>query len=396
MPRVPLARRAAGLTPAASAPPADTIAFDSGHAFPAVLPDLTREAEQALTRYRAETLQYGPRTGLAPLRRWIAERMTADGARIAPEQVLVTNGAKHALELVCRALLDEGDAVVVTAPTYFSAIPILRSFGVRFLEVPQDGEGLDVSALRDTLSRARREGLSVKFVYNVPDFHNPTGVTMSLARRRAWLDLAAELGIWVVEDSPYRSVAFDQAPPPPMVALDPAGVVLHLGTFAKLLAPGLRIGWATGPLDLVGRMALLKTDAGTSPLSQRIALEFCAGGRLPEHTTRVQRTYRDLRDRMVAAVRRELPGIALDVPGGGYYLWLTLPADVDGAELEARAREAGVSIIGGHRFFARSDAGHPANHVRLAYSHATPEEIDEGIRRLATALRPLAVGAASR
>ncbi|HEV7802843.1 MAG TPA: aminotransferase class I/II-fold pyridoxal phosphate-dependent enzyme, partial [Burkholderiales bacterium] len=192
MQSVSFARRAIQLSSAMPAPaPPDRISFDSGHAFPGVLPDLTHEGEAALTRFRTETLQYAPRAGLPGLREWIAEFLTTDGARVPADSVLVTNGAKHAIELVCRALLDEGDSVVVTRPTYFSAIPIIRSFGAHFLEIGQDQDGLDVGELASLLAQLARDGRPMpKFIYNVSDFHNPTGVTMPLARRQALVDLA--------------------------------------------------------------------------------------------------------------------------------------------------------------------------------------------------------------
>jgi 2-aminoadipate transaminase len=384
---VPWARRAAHLSPALPAPPpAGAISFDSGHAFPGVLPDLAHEAACALSRYRSETLQYAPRTGLPELRAWIAEYMRDDGARVAPEEILVTNGAKHALELMCRLLLDEGDAVVVTAPTYFSAIPIIRSFGAEFLEVGQDDDGLDVAALAALLERRTRQGLALpRFIYNVPDFHNPTGITMSVERRRALIDLAVRHGIFIVEDSPYRRVRFEGDSLPSLKALDTDDVVVQLGTFSKLMAPGLRVGWAAAPVSLVARMAQLKTDAGSCPLTQRIILEFCAAGRLASHTLEVQDAYRSNRDRMVAALRAELPEVHMTIPLGGYYLWLTFPAGTDGDAVANRAGALGVTVIPGSKFFARTDAGHPTRYIRAAYSHATHHEIDEGVRRLAAA-----------
>jgi 2-aminoadipate transaminase len=396
MSSVPFARRAAHLLPALPAPAAaHTIAFDSGHAFPGVLPDLTREAEAALTRYRSESLQYGPRAGLPDLRRWIAGYLASDGAQVRAEDVLVTNGAKHAIELVCRVLLDEGDAVVVTKPTYFSAIPIIRSFGAVFLEIGQDREGLDVAELSALLAGLTKEGRPLpKFVYNVSDHHNPTGVTMSFRRREALIALAERYQIPIVDDSPYRSVRFEGAPVPTLKALDRQDIVMHLGTFSKLLAPGLRVGWAAGAPAMITRMTQLKTDAGSCPLTQRVILEFCGAGRLAEHTRRVQETYGAHRDRMVAALRRELPDVSFDVPHGGYYLWLTLAATIDGDELARRAQDAGVTILAGSRFFARTDADHLKTHARLAFSHAGIDEIDEGVRRLATAYRSLAAGAA--
>jgi 2-aminoadipate transaminase len=400
---IPLARRAAPLSAALPpSAPLGSIAFDSGHASPLVLPDLTRESHLALTQHRAETLQYAPRAGLPELRRWIAEYMQAEGARVAPENILVTNGAKHALELVCRALLDDGDAVVVTAPTYFSAIPILRSYGATFVEVPQDREGMDVDALAQILDRREREGKPrPKFIYDVPDFHNPTGATLPLARRQALIALASRHRIAVVEDSPYRKVRFDGESVPSLAALDENGVVIHLGTFAKLMAPGLRVGWVAATPSLIARMALLKTDAGSCPLTQRIILEFCTtGGRLPAHIADVQERYRANRDRMIAAMRRTLPNVSFAVPSGGYYLWLSWPEGTDTDALTSAALREGVVVIAGSRFYAIASPDHPRNRMRVAYSHALPDEIDEGVRRLARAFTAptvradVAVGAA--
>jgi 2-aminoadipate transaminase len=386
------ARRAVHLSSLMPAPaPGDRISFDSGHAFPGVLPDLTREGEAALSRHRSETLQYAPRAGLPELREWIAQYLALDGVHLAADSVLVTNGAKHAIELVCRALLDEGDSVVVTRPTYFSAIPIIGSYGATFLEIGLDRDGLDVAELAALLAQLAREQRPMpKFIYNVSDFHNPTGVTTSLERREALIDLAVRYQIIIIDDSPYRSVRFEGAPIVPMKALDRQDCVIHLGTFSKLLAPGLRVGWAAGAPALLARMAQLKTDAGSCPLTQRVIFDFCAAGRLDEHIARVQDTYRAHRDRMVAAFRKEMPDVAFDVPHGGYYLWLTLAPGVDGDELVQRAGEAGVTIIAGSKFFARTAVDHPRNLARVAFSHASIEEIDEGVRRMARAYAPLA------
>ena len=384
-----LSRRAARLASALPAgAPASNLAFDSGHAANAVLPDLTAEAERALSTFRAETLQYAPRPGLPELRARIVEQMSADGIAATRDQVLVTNGAKHAIDLICRVLLDEGDAIVVTRPTYFTAIPIFRSFGVRFIEVGQDRGGLDVDELATILARRERDGLAMpKFIYNVPDFHNPTGVTMSLERRKALITLASERGIHIVEDSPYRKVRFEGRSIPALKALDPGDTVFYVGTFSKLMAPGLRVGWTVASGDMIARMIQLKSDGGSCPLTQRIITEFLAGGRLQPHIERVQLTYRQNRDAMVAALRRDLPEASFEVPEGGYYVWLTLPDDADGDAIARSAIEGGVTVLPGSKFFASSDVPCPKNHLRIAYSHATPDEIDDGIRRLATAFR---------
>jgi 2-aminoadipate transaminase len=210
---------------------------------------------------------------------------------------------------------------------------------------------------------------------------------MSLERRRALIDLATRYQIFIIEDSPYRKVRFEGPSLPSLAALDEQDVVIQLGTFSKLMAPGLRVGWAAAPPAVVARMAQLKTDAGSCPLTQRIIVEFCAAGRLESHTTRVQDAYRANRDRMVTAMRQCLPEVTMAVPQGGYYLWLALPEGMDGDAVVARARALGVTVLAGSAFFARIDVPHPKNFVRAAFSHATHEEIDEGVRRLTAAYR---------
>jgi len=396
------ARRAINLSTAFPAPhfPSElgdsVIPFDSGFAAPQLLPDLTAFAEAALTQFREETLQYSATQGQPELRGWLAGMMNADGCDLTAENLLIVNGAKHGLELVCRLLLDEGDAIVVTAPTYFTAIPIFRSFGAEFIEIGQDAHGIDVDALEAALAKRRAEGLPApKFIYNVADFHNPTGATMSEARRRALIALAEREGIMVVEDTPYRRVRFEGDNVPTLKAIDRTGIVFHIGTFSKLVAPGLRIGWVAAEASLIARLIQLKSDGGSSPLVQRMLYEFCRSPAFEAHVARVRDVYRERRDRMVAAVRRALPDARLSVPEGGYYVWITLPLHMDGDALAARAARDGVNLIPGSKFFASAgktetgNAAPPKNHIRLSYSYATPEQIDEGMRRLADIYQPV-------
>lgn len=389
-----LARRAAGLTTAFPAPhfpselDAGVIAFDSGFAFPQVLPDLTSFAQLALTKYRDESLQYAAPQGHPELRDWLARYMNEDGCNLTAQNILVVNGAKHGLDLICRLLIDEGDAVVVSAPTYFTAIPIFRSFGIDIVEAGHDEYGLRVDDLERVLQeRESQQKRPPQFVYNVVDFHNPTGVAMSRTRREALVDFAARHGIAIVEDNPYRRVRFEGEALPTLKALDQASEVLHVGSFAKLIAPGLRIGWIAAHHQQIARLMQLKSDGGSNPLIQRIVLEFCRSDAFAAHTLKVQNVYREHRDHMVAAVRRELPQVGIDVPQGGYYLWLTLPPHVDGDVIARRAAEVGVNIIPGSRFYAGARRRTPCNYIRLSYSFATLGQIDTGVRRLADVLR---------
>jgi 2-aminoadipate transaminase len=392
--RVPLAQRAARLIPSLPGPePHDVISLGSGHGFPGVFPDLTQMARVALTDYRPETLQYGPTLGLPEMREWIAGYMSENGVNVSADNVLIVNGAKHGLDLISRLLLDEGDTVVVTAPTYFTCIPIFKTFGVNFVEVSQDLDGMVVDELQAILEQRTREGLPLpKLIYNVPDYHNPAGVTMSGQRRQALVELADANGIYVIEDSPYRRVRFEGKQEPMVKAFDQADSVFVLGTFSKLVAPGLRIGWVVTSQQMVARLAQLKSDLGSCPLTQRIILEFCKTNHLVEHTKRVQDTYRTHRDAMVTALRQHLPAASFVVPHGGYYLWLTLPEHVDADKLTIRALQEKVGIIPGSKFFAGTGpkgVGAPKNHIRLCYSHAAPDEIVKGIKRLARAVRAM-------
>lgn len=397
MERVSLARRAAGLASSVAAGGhGHGIPFDSGHAFPGLFPDLTPAAALALNQYRSETLQYAARPGLPEMREWIADHMNAEGARVSADGVLMVNGAKHGLELICRVLLDPGDSIVVTAPMYFTAIPIFRSFEIEFVEIGQDDDGIDTEELAAALDRRRRDGRAPpKFIYTVPEFHNPTGLTMPRRRREALLEIARRYGMWIVEDSPYRAIRFEGSPDLPLLALDGGENVIHVGTFSKLLAPGVRVGWVTAPRDMLARMIQLKSDGGSSALLQRIVLEWLKAGNLPAHLDQAKRTYRAHRDHMVAALRRDLPQVSFRVPEGGYYIWLALPREVDADEFARRAAKAEVIVIPGSKFYAGSGPGYPRNEgppknrIRLTYTFTSEEQIDEGLRRLGEVLSSL-------
>lgn len=390
-----LARRAQELSSAPAAAAHDgheSIRFDSGHAFPGILPDLSGVAQRAFSTRAAEMLQYGARQGLGEMREWISGYLKADGANVPPADILVVNGAKHGIELICRLLLDEGDTVVITAPTYYTALPILRSFGASFVEVGQDAEGMSVDWIEDAIAWLGKSGRPrPKFIYNVPDFHNPSGVTMTRRRREALVALAQRHGIYVVEDSPYRGLRFEGESEPLLKSVDTSDLVINVGTFSKILAPGLRIGWLACRRELLMKMMQLKTDGGSSPIVQRLLVDYLTRDRLARHTELARATYRNHRDCMLRALEREMPDVTTRVPEGGYYLWLTLPRNADGDELARRAQDMGVTVYPGSKFYAAQPAGYPGaakpelNHVRLTFSHAGLADIDEGVRRLATA-----------
>jgi 2-aminoadipate transaminase len=326
------------------------IQFGSGDAYPESLPDMAEYAQMAARRYRTETLQYAPRAGLPDLREWIAGYLAGEGLRVAAESILVCNGAKQGIELTCKLFLDPGDAIVVTRPTYQSALGVFRGWEPEFLEVGMDADGMLVDELAATLAARARRGRPAPML--------------------------------VAEDDPYRKIRFVGEAVPPIQALDRDDCVVGLGTFAKLVAPGLRLGWVIAAPDIIGRMAAMKADGGTCPFTQRMLLEYCRAGRLEPDIDHRVRTYRAHRDVMAQAVREHLPQASFTVPDGGYYLWLRLPEGVDSDRLAALAEAQGVQVLPASHFHATPG---PRDHVRLAYSYASPSEIVDGVRRLASA-----------
>lgn len=381
------ARRALGVTAPEESHGA-VISFGSGDAYPEGLPDMGDLAQAAASKFRTETMQYSPRLGLEEMREWIADAAARDGVTIGPEHVIVVNGAKNAIDLVCRVFLEAGDTVVVTAPTYKSALNIFRGYRVDYVEVGLTDEGLDVDELEARLAERARAGRPMpKFVYDVPEFHNPTGITLTAGRRRALLALADRYDLVIVEDDPYRRIRFQGEPVPPIKAFDVEGRAITIGTFAKLVAPGLRLGWVVATPEIVARISAFKADGGSCPFTQRLILEYAKAGRLEAHVREVTEIYRGQRDVMMNALERYVPDVRWRVPFGGYYLWLRLPEHMAGEALARAALARGVSILPGSDFFATSG---PRNHVRLAYSHASPSEITEGVRRLGEAFREIA------
>ncbi|MCC7274874.1 MAG: PLP-dependent aminotransferase family protein, partial [Alphaproteobacteria bacterium] len=259
--------------------PPGAIRLSGGSAFAPTMPHVVKEAMAAAEEYRTETMQYGPLMGLADLRALLAEQERGQGTDVPPGHILVTNGAKQGIDLICRAFLDPGEPVIVSAPTYVTAVPIFVSNDATFVSIGQDADGLDVDALETTLAARARAGLPVpKLLYDIPDFHNPAGLTLSLERRRRLLDLAARHGFLIVEDQTYRQIRFAGEGLPSLRALDDGTHVIAVNTLSKLLAPGLRVGWVTAPPAILDRLAALKADGGTSPFLQRVAALVLARG----------------------------------------------------------------------------------------------------------------------
>src|SRR5438093_381348 len=322
--------------------------------------------------------------GVAPGRRdELVKWMAKDGIHVSRDQVLVTLGSQQGLDLVGRVFLDPGDLVIVELPSYMAALQVFRSYRAEMRGVPQDDAGMRADVLEETLARLARDGRRPKLIYVVPDFQNPSGVTMSNDRRLRLLQLARQYRTLVVEDNPYRELSFEGAPPPPLAALDREGRVIYLSTFSKTLCPGLRIAWIAASVEFIGRFVTAKQgmDLCCPALTQAIAAEFCAAGHLSSRVGAIVERYRRKRDTMLTALAREMPpGVTWTHPQGGLFLWVRLPDGMDTERLLPLAVEEGVAYVVGAGFHA--DGG-GRNAMRLNFSFPSEPEIEEGVRRLA-------------
>jgi 2-aminoadipate transaminase len=325
----------------------------------------------------ASAFQYAPTQGLAGTRDALASRLESlQGARPADDELLVTSGGIEALELVAKSFLDAGDTVVVEGPTYLGAIMAFRSFEAEVVAVPLDADGLDVDALAAELGA----GLRPKLLYTIPDHQNPAGVTLAAERRSALVDLARLYGFLIVEDVAYRELGFDGTAPPSLWSLGP-DVVVQAGTTSKTFFPGVRLGWAAGPAEVVAQLVSAKqnTDQCSGALGQRLFEEYARRGWIDDQVTRSRELYARKGARLLAALAREMPaGVEWTRPQGGFFSWLTVAGHA--ADVARRAADEGVAVVPGALFYPD---GRGTSNIRLSFSMVDEELIDVGIARLA-------------
>jgi len=354
--------------------------------FPAA--GLLEAARQALADADAYAvaLQYGQVTGNPVLLEELARKLDKDEGRpVAPGSLAITNGSSQAIGLVIQVLANPGDVCLLEVPTFMGTIRQLQFHGITAVPVPQDAHGLDVDALEAALTRLRAAGTPPRFLYTIPTFNNPTGVTMELGRRRAILDLARRHDVPVVEDDAYGDLAFEGAPPPALHALDRHGVVVRLGTFSKIVAPGVRLGFVLGDPALIQRLPPFKSEGSTNGLASLVVGTFMKSGGLAAHITTLRQGYRARRDVMARTLEAEMPdGVTWTRPGGGFFFWLTLPPRLDMEAVTARAIEEQVVALPGTQCFPDGAGTH---HLRLSFSLQPLDRLAEGVRRLGRALR---------
>jgi DNA-binding transcriptional MocR family regulator len=375
-----------------AAGPPGTISFIYGLPAPETFPtDHLRQAADEVLRERAElALQYGPEQGYGPLIDYLRAKLAREeGLAVERPQVTITAGSAQAIDHLCTVFTRPGDPVLVEAPTYHETLQLLRDHGLRPLQVATDDDGLLVEALAARLEALARQGERARLLYVIPNFQNPSGITLVGARRRAVLDLAERYDLMVVEDDVYRDLAYEgEAPPPSVFALDGGRRVLRIGSFSKIMAPGLRLGWLMGPPGWIERLigsGLRNMSGGANPLVANILATYCRKGLLEPHIEELRRVYRERRDVMLEALAAHVPaGVRWTRPGGGFFIWLALPEPLKSAEVIGQARAVGLMIPGGDPFFAEVPTG---QYLRLAYSYVTPEKIREGIELLGRVLR---------
>ncbi len=361
----------------------DVISFAGGLPSPATFPiDAIRAAFDAvLTREGKTALQYSATDGYAPLRAWIAESLSTHGARITPEQVLITSGSQQGLDLLGKVLVNEGDRVLVETPTYVGALHALGIYGPRFVSVPMDDDGLAPDALPDLL----REPDGAAFLYTIPTFQNPTGRTLAHERRVALVEQAARLKLLVVDDDPYRLLDHAGRTFQTLLSMDAQSVV-HLGSFSKILAPGIRLGYMVAPPELARKVEQAKqgADLHTSTLTQMVAHEIIKDGFLDTHLVATRKVYAEQCATMLQALTEHFPrGATWTRPTGGMFIWATLPDGLDAAVMLDAALDANVGYVPGGPFFAEAPR---ANTMRLSFATVAPDKMREGIARLGKVL----------
>jgi 2-aminoadipate transaminase len=373
----------------------EMISFAGGLPAPEVFPveRVKIATNQILTEHGELALQYGATEGYRPLRELLARRFSQGKLQLSTENVLITTGSQQALDLLGKILIDPGDRIVVEAPTYMGALQAWSPYGAIYTSIPMDEDGMQTEQLDAAFQQ------HPKFSYILPNFQNPSGVTLTLARRQVLVEQSRRYGVPIVEDDPYAELRFEGEQVPSLLALEGAqqegpyqGNVLYLGTFSKVLAPGLRIGWVIAPAEVISKLVQAKqgVDLHTAALTQMIAYELLNDGFLDEHVHVIRHVYRERRNAMLAAMEEYFPAnVKWTHPAGGMFLWVTLPTECDTIAILKQALEHNVVFVPGASFYPDASG---LNTMRLNYSHDAPERIHEGIRRLARVLRTAPIG----
>jgi 2-aminoadipate transaminase len=365
----------------------DLISFAGGLPAPEVFPlkEFHAAVERVLSKYGFQSLQYSTTEGCPGLREIIASHMQRYGIVVKSENILITSGSQQALDLIGKVFVNSGDRIAVERPTYLGALQAWNAYQAEYVGVAMDSDGMRLEEVKAAL------GTGPKFLYVLPNFQNPMGATLALDRRKKIVVWADQHGIPIIEDDPYVDLRFEGEDLPSMAHLDAevrgsgeyTGNVIYLSTFSKTLAPGLRLGWVVAPVEVIQRLVLAKqgADLHTGTFVQLVAEDMVESGFLDRHLEHIRSVYRTRRDAIVTALKNYMPaGVSWTIPQGGLFIWAELPKHLDTMALLAEAVDQHVAFVPGSAFFYD---GSGKNTMRLNFSNATPQKIDEGIRRLA-------------
>ncbi len=370
------------------------ISLAGGMPAPEVFPiDRFYEGAEKIKQDGTTLLQYGTTEGYDPLRefiaKWTAPRL---GRETKLEENLLTTGSQQALDLFAWAILNPGDVVLSEDPTYMAAISTFGNHGAEFASVPADGDGMVVSKLPALIEKLKKEGKKPKFIYTVVNFQNPAGSTMTVERRKELVDIAARYDLVIFEDDPYGYVRFDGEHLPSIFSFDKNGNTIYAGSFSKILSPGVRVGWVSGPSDIIRQMTMFKqaADLCSSPITQVLTYEYCRKGYLDQHLPNIITNYRGKRDAMEKSFQKHLSplGISWVKPQGGFFYWINT-GSIDSNELAKRGLEKKVAILPGAPFCIDPEAG--KHSARINYTYSQPDVIEEAVSRLAQAIQEMKI-----
>ena len=364
----------------------DIISFAGGLPASELFPveEMKKVSVKVLDENGEEALQYSGSQGYLPLRNHIAKRMNEKGkTNVKAEDILVTSGSQQALDFAGNVFLDEGDIVLCESPSYLGALNAFKGYKPRIMEVPTDKEGM----ITEGLEKILKENDRVKFIYVIPDFQNPTGVTWSLDRRKKFMEVVNKYEIPVIEDNPYGELRYEGEFLPALKSFDTKGLVIYLGTFSKIFCPGYRLGWTCASKDILQKFITCKenSDLQTSTIGQRELSKYIDDYALDEHVEKIKSTYKKRRDLMLDCMEKEFPeGVSFTHPHGGLFTWVKLPEKLNAQDLMKKCVENKVAYVPGGFFFPE---GNKENYFRLNYSSSKEEKIVEGIKRLGDVLK---------
>ena len=360
------------------------ISFAGGLPAPETFPvnDLKEIVSEILEKNGPESLQYGTTEGDPLLRKMLVERHNRQGLKIGIENLIITTASQQALDLIAKVFLDPGDYVICGLPSYLGGINAFTLYGAKLKGISLDENGMNPDELEETVIMLKELGRKVKFIYVIPDFQNPSGITLPDSRRRRIIEIADKYDLLVVEDSPYREVRFEGKPQKLMNELDTTGRVITLCTFSKIFAPGFRVGWVVGNPEILDKLVMAKqtADLCTSSFVQKIIARYMEKGLMDKNLKKTIDLYRERRTHMISCFKKYMPaGVRWTEPQGGLFLFVTLPSHLDADDIFKKAIEKNVAFVAGSSFFC-NNSGH--NTMRINFSFSNKEEIEEGVRRL--------------